>query len=345
MGDNEKKDDLSLVTVIVPVYNVSKYLRKCLDSVILQTYDHLDIIIIDDGSTDNSGSICDEYSASDKRITVFHTNNNGLAAARNLGIRNAKGEFIVFLDSDDWMEYDAIQILTRIALMTNADIVSCQYYYEWLDKSIVSTDLSRISILTGKEILESHINEPYIANVAWNKIYKTGLFNTIEYPVGRAFEDIFTTFRLLLAAEKVVCIPDVLVHYRMRRDSIGKSHDIQNLKDYWQAYYERYNGLKCSCQSLNMVKALGDCMGAIGRMWRWYAGCTSEEKAAAVPMLVAMQQFAADHRGEIINNSKCSIYQRFSCICAGSRNELFLRVLYIATIIGKIVSNRKQYKF
>ena len=121
-----------LVSVIIPVYNVSRYLPQCFDSVISQTYRNLEIIVIDDGSTDDSGSICDQYAEKDDRIHVIHTDNRGLASARNLGLENVSGEYISFIDSDDWIEPQTIEMRIGAALETEADIVNARYCSEYM---------------------------------------------------------------------------------------------------------------------------------------------------------------------------------------------------------------------
>ena len=128
--------DEPLVSVIIPVYNVSRYLPKCLDSVISQTWRNLEIIVIDDGSTDGSGSICDQYAKRDDRIKVIHSPNRGLSSARNLGLDNLRGQFISFIDSDDWIEPDAVETLVKAALLTGSYIVTAGFCHEYVGKTV-----------------------------------------------------------------------------------------------------------------------------------------------------------------------------------------------------------------
>ena len=125
-----------MISIIVPVYNVESYLRKCLDSILAQTYRDLEILVVDDGSTDGSGAICDEYAGKDDRIKVFHTENKGLSCARNLGLDSANGDWIGFVDSDDWIELDMYEVLLRKAEKTGADVVECGVYEEHSDETI-----------------------------------------------------------------------------------------------------------------------------------------------------------------------------------------------------------------
>lgn len=135
-ASEEFVNDAPLVSVVIPVYNVSRYLPQCLDSVISQTYRNLEILIVDDGSTDDSGDICDRYANGDDRIRVFHTPNGGIASARNLALENVKGQYISFLDSDDWIERHAIETLLRAARLTESDIVDARYYIEYMGNTV-----------------------------------------------------------------------------------------------------------------------------------------------------------------------------------------------------------------
>lgn len=208
-----------LISVIIPVYNVKHYLRQCLDSVVSQTYRNIEILIIDDGSSDGSGIICDDYALKDARVKVFHTDNLGLSAARNYGLdhKSEASEYVVFLDSDDWMEPQAIQILFNSADKYQADIVSCSFYIEYLNCQLTSSQPELKMVLEGEQSLNSFISEFYIGNAAWNKLYKAELFKSLRYPQGRLYEDVSTTYKTVLAAERVVVLPDLLIHYRIRK--------------------------------------------------------------------------------------------------------------------------------
>ena len=210
-----------VVSVIVPVYNVEPYLRQCIDSVISQTYTDLEIILIDDGSTDSSGEICDSYS--DPRIKVYHTENHGLSAARNLGIDKASGEYIYFLDSDDWIDDDFIE--QAIRLIGHADIL-CFNEYEGVYNSL--------------EALIANINNK-ISNYAWSKLYRKECFTTVRFPDGRIVEDKATAYKFLHNSNLVVCANIHGHHYRDRENSITHTHDLKNIFDYCLAIFEKYD--------------------------------------------------------------------------------------------------------
>lgn len=211
-----------LITVIIPVYNVEKYLRKCLDSIINQTYYHLEIIIVDDGSKDSSGQICDEYVSKDSRIKVIHKKNGGLSSARNAGLDIASGDYVMFVDSDDFVELDFCRKALSVSLEKEADIVSFGYY-EVLENGaqrIIKTNNPRyVSSAVG--IKELIVKKDKIYNLAWNKLYKAVLFENIRYPLGKTYEDQATTYLLFHKANRIYVDDSVLYNYIFRSNSIS----------------------------------------------------------------------------------------------------------------------------
>lgn len=223
-----------LISVVVPVYNVEKYLCRCIDSIVYQTYKKLEIILVDDGSTDDSGNICDFYSKQDKRIKVIHKKNGGLSDARNTGIKKAKGKYITFIDSDDFINKHYISILYNNLIKYNADISCCNF-------KIFNNKLPRYDIIQRKEKLvnlfnsEDAINnmfyEKQINNSASCKIYKTSLFKNIFYPLDIYFEDMATTYRIFQKAKIITFIDDGLYYYYQRNDSILHQINMKKLND------------------------------------------------------------------------------------------------------------------
>lgn len=214
-----------MISVIVPVYNVEPYLQECLDSIISQSYTDLQIIIIDDGSTDGSGAICDAYAAKDMRIQVVHQENRGLSAARNRGIELATGEYLTFVDSDDYLLTDYIETLYGMCLKYNADMCVCSYDLtqdgKWipLEKKL-STDPE---IYTGHQKMQAYLCERKIGPQAWGKLYASELFCEIRYPIGKLYEDAFVIHKLVHAAKCIVRIEKSLYVYRKRPNSITTS--------------------------------------------------------------------------------------------------------------------------
>lgn len=226
-----------MISVIVPIYNVERYLRQCIDSVLCQTYCDLEILLIDDGSQDRCGEICDEYAKRDDRIRVFHTKNNGLSAARNLGLRQARGEYIGFVDSDDWIESNMYEILLQQLVKTGTDISNCGAWREYQNKRYDFNNFD--GFFVGRESIRALILGQ-ISNAAWNKLYKRNCWTGIYFPDGHNHEEHATLYKILLKTQSVSCIPEHLYHYRMREGSIVHTSSMNNLKDYWIATYERY---------------------------------------------------------------------------------------------------------
>lgn len=225
-----------LISVIVPIYNVEKYVRKCLDSLVNQTMKEIEVICIDDGSTDKSGEIADEYESQDWPVFhVIHTENRGLSAARNRGIDEAKADWIMFVDSDDWVSPDFCRIPYEAAMEYEADLVIFGSYR--------STESGRI--MNGSSKIRPGIvkKEDVILNaVAWNKLYKKKLFNDIWYPEGQMFEDSLTTHKVIHNAVKIYRCNKNCYYHRQRRGSISNS--TVNWVSSYCAAKQKYNDLK-----------------------------------------------------------------------------------------------------
>ena len=278
-----------LITLIIPVYNVSGYLTQCLDSVYGQTYKNIEILIIDDGSTDDSGRLCDEYALKDSRAAVFHTENHGLSAARNYGLDRAHGEYIAFLDSDDWLELNAIEVLVCYALAYDADIVACFYCKEWINQTKLPSVPDKIVVCDGEQALYDFICFGYKEDGVWNKLYRSGMFSALRFPVGRLCEDAAVTYRLLEAAQKYVSIPDILFHYRMRKSGICFSDTIQFQLDFWLARYEMYEALQMKGKRYRWG-CMTRCISIFRTIWLQYSDYSEQ-----------LRQMEPDKREEIFN--------------------------------------------
>ena len=315
-----------MISVIVPVYNVERYLRKCLDSIVVQTYSNMEIFLIDDGSTDISGAICDEYEKKDRRITVFHTENHGLSAARNYALDQIHGDYIAFLDSDDWLEETALEQFITVAETTGADIVACRFFREYVDKTVESGGINTEFVVEGSDILSTMIVDHKLTEDVWNKFYKATLFSGIRYPEGLIFEDKATTYKLLQRASVLTYIPACLIHYRNRANSLSNVHSMKSLIDYWIVYRERFDILGNLSEQYYKV-SLSEAICAASRMWRWYAGCTEEEKKQGKITLNEIQQFVEEHRNEVLRGS-FSGHIKATCYYARTQNPLVFKLLH-----------------
>ena len=224
-----------LVSIIIPVYNVEKYLDKCITSVVNQTYKNLEIILIDDGSPDNCPAICDAWKSRDSRIKVIHQQNGGLSHARNEGLKIATGEFIGFVDSDDWIEPEMYETLLTAIQENDADIAVCNYQSEHEKAQVViqKPESPSKKIYTEVEALELLLSgKSFIRSVVWNKLFKSHLLTDLLFPEGKIYEDSLWTPQAIGRSKIIVTIDLVLYHYFFREESL--SHDVHNL----------YNALK-----------------------------------------------------------------------------------------------------
>jgi glycosyltransferase involved in cell wall biosynthesis len=205
--------DNPLVSIIVPVYNAEKYLRRCLDSIINQTYQNIEIILVDDGSKDASGQICDEYAEHDTRIRVIHKENGGVASARQVGLDDAKGEYVIHADPDDWVEPNWIEELFKYASKEHKDIVMCDYYREHQSKTIIVSE--KPSSLKKEDLLTDLLHER-IWGALWNKLIKRSCFEKygISFnPEMSLWEDLYVITALIYKGASVSHLPIPLYHY------------------------------------------------------------------------------------------------------------------------------------
>lgn len=217
-----------LISVVVPIYNVEKYLRKCINSIINQTYSNLEIILVNDGSTDGSGEICNEYACKDGRILVINKRNGGLSDARNCGIEIAKGKYIVFIDSDDYIETDMIENLYRACIDNGAQIACCGKIIE-RGKKINEVNCKENFCVSAEDAIKRMLLLRDIDVSAWDKMYKMELFKDIRYPINKYYEDMGTTYKLLDKADKIVHINKPEYHYVIRLNSITTTFSIKHL--------------------------------------------------------------------------------------------------------------------
>lgn len=192
-----------LISVVVPVYKVERYLSKCIDSILCQTQSDFELILVDDGSPDTCGKICDDYAQKDNRIKVIHQKNAGLSEARNSGIAIARGEYLSFIDSDDYVKKDYLERLYALCMNYNADISACRFYSTRVNDFFPKDNETDVAVFNDEK-MKVFLSTKKIGTTAWGKLYKRNLFENIRYPKGKYNEDVFTTYLLVHEANRVV---------------------------------------------------------------------------------------------------------------------------------------------
>lgn len=218
------------ISIIIPVYNVEDYLSECVDSILNQTYENYEVLLIDDGSTDKSPQICDTYSEKNNKISVIHTRNRGLSAARNLGTEKAQGEYIFYLDSDDYVENNVLERMFKIVEQDNADIVCGNFMYTYPDRTVIAIkEEKEYEVLDTYSAMEQLVKGKKIQNFAWGKLIKKEIALNHKFPVEKLFEDMYWTHYIIDQAGKIAIDYQSFVYYRQRDDSISYSFNIKSL--------------------------------------------------------------------------------------------------------------------
>ncbi len=271
-----------LVSVIVPVYNVLPYLGQCVTSILDQSYPRLELILVDDGSTDGSGELCDNWGKRDSRVRVIHQENRGLSGARNTGLDQACGEYVCFVDSDDYVHRDMLRTLMSKARAEDADIVLCGFFGLLASGHIRRNTGLKPRVCSGVEALEGLFRWE-IPPAAWGKLYRRSLWETLRFPVGRVYEDIATIYLALYHSKKCVVCADRLIYYRMcRPESITSLRSWKNEQDLILAQREILAFVAGHLPGLMPAAARwleAERMGNYLRMAQPDSGCPPEELA------------------------------------------------------------------
>lgn len=215
--------DNPLISIVIPVYNVEKYLKKCLESVSAQTYKNIEIILVDDGSNDNSGVICDDYAKTEKRAKIIHQNNQGLSGARNTGVLASKGEYITFLDSDDWLTNDYVSFLYNLIKENNVEISSNRSFNYWDGSGQISDPEQKdfvICKLSAEDAIKELCYGRFLGSSAPDKMYKSELIKKYPFPQGKIYEDLAIMYKVIGDSNGVVYTTKKLSYYRRREGSI-----------------------------------------------------------------------------------------------------------------------------
>ncbi|ARE45062.1 hypothetical protein A3778_13600 [Lacticaseibacillus paracasei] len=240
-----------LISIIVPVFNVKNYLVKCLHSIINQSYSNIEVLAIDDGSTDGSAEICDQFSELDQRVITLHQTNKGVSAARNLGVQKSSGSFIMFVDSDDWVSQDIVQTLLHTLRIENADIVACESYHVRGNKKDRPNESGKVFSLDRFEALDLLIKDRAFRSRLWGRLYKVDVWKNVFFPEGETYEDVSTLYRTYLNANHFSFLEKALYYYNQREGSIVHPDDYKSLFSLLNARRSRYKILSKTYPELN----------------------------------------------------------------------------------------------
>ena len=229
------------ISVIVPIYKVEEYLARCVDSILAQTFTDYELFLVDDGSPDNCGAMCDEYAKKDPRITVIHKQNGGLSDARNAALEVASGEYIAFIDSDDWVAPNHLESMLAALKEHGADMAVCNFpkVHEDGRKEPMYHPANELTVREGDEVFET-LNQP----AACNKLYKASIFKTLRYPVGKLYEDVFVYTAVLEQVKRLVYTGEDTYYYFLRQGSIMRTDYTPRFMDIVEACYLRAESLE-----------------------------------------------------------------------------------------------------
>ncbi len=329
-----------MISVIVPVYNVELYLTKCVDNILAQSYRDLEILLIDDGSTDRSGEICEGFATNDSRVRVFHTENHGLSVARNLGLDYAGGVYVGFVDGDDWTEPDMHEVLIRSAEENHADIVECGFFLEYPDKTTEHKNTGRQ--VSGTDAVRARLNQQ-LSDRVWNKLWKKSCFDGVRFPEGRIYEDIATTYRIFSDVNCIHIENTAKYHYLQRKGSLSKIRDTKNLTDFWFSHRERYESLQSRVDEAMRQKLLYFCAIAVARTWVHYDDCQKEERHVFYETVRQMSAFAKEHF-PVFGDPEWSVYLRFGVLLSRFQNTASFRIAWLFYRLYQRTHSWTQYQ-
>lgn len=244
-----------LISIIVPVYNVEKYVKNCISTLIEQTYVNIEIVVVDDGSLDSSLDICRRMAKEDSRIRVFHKSNGGLSSARNFGINKSTGDYLTFVDSDDYVDRNFVYELYNNLVKYGADVSCCAYRMVYEKKNVDIVNGTQIKVYDKEEALKNMYLKNDIGMIFCNKLFKKELFDNVEFPAGKHFEDINTIYKVFDHSKVIVYSPNCLYFYVQRNDSInGKNFKNstfnKTIYDLFYANKETYEFIKLNYPSV-----------------------------------------------------------------------------------------------
>ena len=282
-------EQLPLISVIVPVYRVEKYLNTCIGSILAQTYGNLELILVDDGSPDGSGAICDAWAEKDSRIRVLHKENAGAGAARNDGLDMAAGALIAFVDSDDYIAPDMLQYLYSL-LQQGADIAECGYLETEADDACFPEGEGQCRVCDRETAMSLHIQDTQFRQLIWNKLYRRETVESVRFPVGTKIDDEFFTYRVLANAQKLICSDKVCYAYRQQPDSIMHQKNLVKVREGIRAKGQRLAFLRQNMPGLTDLAEAELYLTCIYCLQDYLRELNGEEQLAARQEVLAVME-------------------------------------------------------
>lgn len=315
---NSKQDDL--VSVVIPVWNVCEYLPYCLDTVLRQSYSNLEVILVDDGSDDGSELLCDQVALKDERVSVIHQNNGGLSAARNAGTLAAHGDWLLFIDSDDYVSEKYIERLLTAAKQNSADCALCMFRvtnrYQAVDNSHDNAGkaVGSVEVLPSEEAVMELLSERKASTSAWAKLAKTELWKKHLFPESRRFEDLPVSWKVLADSSVVAIVSPPMYWYVKRDNSITKSFSADSIHEYWASINQIYKEIPQRFPSAEMAKCL--CFRVCLECCRLFKMCFTArrepyEKKCMQEDIVLIKMLMRKCMRLAVRNTKAPLLQRF----------------------------------
>ena len=323
--------NIELISVIVPVYNVKEYLDRCVESLRRQKYTKLEIILVDDGSTDGSGEKCDYYSKLDSRIKVIHKINGGLSDARNVGIESCRGELVAFVDSDDWVSNEYISLMYDNLKEFQADISGCSFRYVTDYTQISIGENEKVRVWNSEEALRALLQQDEYTTSAWGLLIKRYLFDDICFPVGMFYEDLGTVYKLLHKATKIVNTSAVLYFYYIREGSIQNKKFVEKHLDELVLAKELYLFIKCNYPKIEFAareRLVGVCFHLILMMERHY--CSKSSYSCEIMNIIKNNRYA------VLKDKRTTAKVKYACLLSYLGIDAVRLVYRLLNIKGRI---------
>jgi len=300
-----------LISVIVPVYNVEKYLQQCVDSILNQTHSNLELLLIDDGSTDNSSAICKQYAQKDERVRVIQLKNGGVSRARNMGLENAKGDWIGFVDSDDWISEEAYERMLEAAIRLDADAAACKIAWERVNGRDAMVSTGQVSCLEfASADLRLEDAEKMEVSIA-NKLVRRSFFDRgIRFMEGRRFEDLGMHYDVIKYCKKIAWIDEPFYHYRQRKSSFIHSESLKGWLDRWYMKKHGYEVMECLSATELKRRLAYDCIMAANKIWSVAFITPKRLKNQYADDLKVVSGFSREKYSEV-KNGKYPLYVKY----------------------------------